>query len=390
MLIFDASFILSLMVFAHVTESKIYFLRDFEDDPIQIDETDRVLQNYEYPSKHKPASSGSHKPKRMKHSKQAVMHYGRHIYHLDSFEDLSKLRSMTSPEYISYDYFDINDLIRSRDPQQSIPWEYVKDIVYLTARPNDKKCKGQKCNNNLRKYNALLRKRRRKISQASVESYVKRKKIPFGTLTRFKIVDNTKSKSKATRGPSQPPRDESSEEKIHVKKKPIPIKKKKKIVSSESSSEEKDNSWGESNSESREKWNKSKKKIIESSSQSSEEAYTTKKPKKKYVSESNSDSWENLSKNVESNSNSIEKSLQKKKKKKKKQKRKTDGEDEIYLQGNKLITVSDSEEDNNEDQRRRLPQFLPKRYHWDPSDIHDLGYYWFNGPKGKYPEPKPL
>lgn len=34
--------------------------------------------------------------------------------------------------------------------------------------------------------------------------------------------------------------------------------------------------------------------------------------------------------------------------------------------------------------RRRLPYFLPKRYHWDEDDIKNLHDYWFNGPQGKY------
>ncbi|CAH0731131.1 unnamed protein product, partial [Brenthis ino] len=34
--------------------------------------------------------------------------------------------------------------------------------------------------------------------------------------------------------------------------------------------------------------------------------------------------------------------------------------------------------------RRRLPHFLPKRYHWDEEDIKKLHDYWFSGPQGKY------
>lgn len=34
--------------------------------------------------------------------------------------------------------------------------------------------------------------------------------------------------------------------------------------------------------------------------------------------------------------------------------------------------------------RRRLPHFLPKRYHWSLDDIKHLPYLWFNGPQGQY------
>ncbi|RVE46046.1 hypothetical protein evm_009326 [Chilo suppressalis] len=53
---------------------------------------------------------------------------------------------------------------------------------------------------------------------------------------------------------------------------------------------------------------------------------------------------------------------------------------EFYLQAGRLIDPSSGDEF-----RRRLPMFLPKRYHWQEEDIHNLGYYWFNGPQGRYP-----
>ncbi|CAH2065195.1 unnamed protein product, partial [Iphiclides podalirius] len=47
----------------------------------------------------------------------------------------------------------------------------------------------------------------------------------------------------------------------------------------------------------------------------------------------------------------------------------------IYAQGpTRHVTVD----------RRRLPHFLPKRYHWDEGDIRNLSYLWFNGPQGQY------
>ncbi|XP_028160991.1 serrate RNA effector molecule homolog [Ostrinia furnacalis] len=53
---------------------------------------------------------------------------------------------------------------------------------------------------------------------------------------------------------------------------------------------------------------------------------------------------------------------------------------EYYLQGTRLVSPS-----SEEDARRRIQHFLPKRFHWEPEDIQNLGYYWFNGPQGRYP-----
>ncbi|XP_072946657.1 uncharacterized protein [Epargyreus clarus] len=41
--------------------------------------------------------------------------------------------------------------------------------------------------------------------------------------------------------------------------------------------------------------------------------------------------------------------------------------------------------DADDDLRRRLPQFLPKRMHWNEDDHHNLRNYWIKGPRGKYP-----
>lgn len=37
--------------------------------------------------------------------------------------------------------------------------------------------------------------------------------------------------------------------------------------------------------------------------------------------------------------------------------------------------------------RKRLHNFLPKRYFWEDSDLTKLGYFWYNGPQGKFPGP---
>ncbi|XP_047543092.1 uncharacterized protein LOC125075395 [Vanessa atalanta] len=48
----------------------------------------------------------------------------------------------------------------------------------------------------------------------------------------------------------------------------------------------------------------------------------------------------------------------------------------LYMQGPSRLYQEDS--------RRRLPYFFPKRLHWDENDIKSLRNYWINGPQGKY------
>lgn len=94
-----------------------------------------------------------------------------------------------------------------------------------------------------------------------------------------------------------------------------------------------------------------------------------------------------------------------KKNKKNKASKKESSDSYMYMQGNKMYNQDDFRKnkwDNLKDEiesaneegskharhrfRRgiRLPHFLPKRYHWDEEEFQNLGYYWFNGPKGKY------
>ncbi|CAG5000124.1 unnamed protein product [Parnassius apollo] len=40
---------------------------------------------------------------------------------------------------------------------------------------------------------------------------------------------------------------------------------------------------------------------------------------------------------------------------------------------------------SSDDRRRRLPHFLPKRYHWSKDDMRHLPYLWYNGPQGLHP-----
>ncbi|KAJ2942458.1 hypothetical protein O0L34_g16063 [Tuta absoluta] len=64
---------------------------------------------------------------------------------------------------------------------------------------------------------------------------------------------------------------------------------------------------------------------------------------------------------------------------KKKSKPRIVGKPEHYTQSHSRLVTE------GEDFRRRLPHFMPKRYHWDEKDFQRLGYFWFNGPQGRIP-----
>lgn len=295
-------------------------------------------------------------------------------------------------------------MYRTSNSIRSIPWDYIEDIVVLTG-PIGKICKDKNCDDNLRKYNDMfkLKHDRNDRGKWDSEKNVNKIKIHGRQNTnrpdkRFKIVDNSKhSKSKVARKPMNKRDSRSSEE--YDKKKPTHNKKKidssesassSSTSSSEESKESKD--WSVSDSESEEKVIKKKKKKYVSSSEEDTKYTSPKKRKKQNNFDNDFDSFESKMKLLDSNS--IEESWQKKKKKKKnyssEEQRKTFKNEEMILQGNNLYDIHGLSDDADEDRRRRLPQFLPKRYHWDPSDINELGYYWFNGPKGRYPSPTPL
>lgn len=63
-----------------------------------------------------------------------------------------------------------------------------------------------------------------------------------------------------------------------------------------------------------------------------------------------------------------------------------DNEKYMYLQGNNYYDKGNFRRNGRNKFRRgyRLTHFLPKRYHWDEEQLHDLGYFWFNGSKGRY------
>ncbi|XP_053622654.1 uncharacterized protein LOC128682129 [Plodia interpunctella] len=131
--------------------------------------------------------------------------------------------------------------------------------------------------------------------------------------------------------------------------------------------------------------NKNNKKDIKNESDASEEKGKERKNVKKSNELDSDEDFSELSK---------EKKPAKVKPKKESVENNIEEKPEMYLQGNKLTVYprmhGDSvEADSNEDSRRseifrrmRLPYFLPKRYHWTPKDVPNLGYFFFNGPKG--------
>ncbi|KAL0808960.1 hypothetical protein ABMA28_012618 [Loxostege sticticalis] len=163
-------------------------------------------------------------------------------------------------------------------------------------------------------------------SETDSGSYEMQKSSNYRKPKRFKVIDNGKRQKSDS--------DDKSSEKASKKRKPSKTKKTKSY-------------WDSDNSDS-----------------SSGGEY--KKPSsKEYYSEGNG----GLS------SDEVEEPVKPKKYKSNKKK-------EYYLQGGRII--ADEDEDQDEDRRRRLPNFLPKRYHWAEDEIHNLGFFWFNGPQGRY------
>lgn len=292
----------------------------------------------------------------MRNNRKAILQFGRHIYHLDNFEPSIEKKLRSKLDSISYDYADINDWIRSKSSDRN---GLEKDLVILSENPIHV-CKGDDCEEDDRK---IFRK---------YDDHVdwKHGKNQLRFVKRFKIIDN-RNKAKKSKY-------DSSEE-YPKKKRSSKKKKKKQKYSSESV---------DSNSEEHSNRKESRKKKIYTSEDSRE---VKKKHKKKY------DDFSASEESFKDESTSIEETKKKKKKKKNYESledtnRKTIGAtDDYFMQGNKIFHSNGGKKKRHDfDERRRLPHFLPKRYHWDPEDIHDLGYYWFNGPRGAYPAPQNL
>lgn len=135
--------------------------------------------------------------------------------------------------------------------------------------------------------------------------------------------------------------------------------------SSEESSDSSDND-NMRNDRKRRKPNRFQVVFNDDASPESDEETEKKKPQKSFSSES--EEAPKKTKRESSNSDSDSESVEVTEKPVK-----TDGK-YSYLQGNKVYDSF----------RRRLEHFMPKRFHWNTDDIHHLGYYWFNGPRGKY------
>ncbi|KAJ8704872.1 hypothetical protein PYW08_012192 [Mythimna loreyi] len=349
-----------LVVYAHLIESRIIFLREVDDEPLILDHRE---SSEEIPITEKPIIY-DYTPKKIRSTKKTILQYGRQIFHLGNYEDLRELRSILNPKSISYDYF--GELIKSRGNAKKGMGNFVNEIFVISETP-ERLCFGRECEKDLRKYS---KKRRHKKNVDDIDWDQKMNEMHFGNMKRFQIVDNIHN---SVRNPKF-----GSEEFGKKKHKKESKKQKKDSDSDESKASGSD----EANSEmSKEKEEKKSKEIN----------ISDKKP-------STEDSFEN-SENLNLKSEEV---VPKKKSKKKNKhleptddtKRKTIPIEETYfMQGNKIFHSLGRSKKNKhlENSRRsRLEHFMPKRYHWDPSEINDLGYYWFNGPKGMYPEPKVL
>ncbi|KAH9641047.1 hypothetical protein HF086_006327 [Spodoptera exigua] len=334
------------------------------------------------------------------------------------------------------DYIDLNDLIKKRS-DKNVPKDYVKDLLILSEPPIHLKCdKHGKCDEDLRKFSKINKK-------ADLEW--KHKRMPLGTSKRFRIVDNKTKKRPKIEMPERNPVEDAKN-----KRRPPPIFNKKNYLketasgsdesqsisneshvdsqgyesdSEESSSKERKKSGsskknvskeasGDHSSASSESW-EVEREVYESKSKSEEEFKEDRKRKKSKLkrkkdgdssSETNSednsdvDEWSKEKKKRKKNSKKLKKKDTGKKLKKKEdseveeswEDNKNSGSDDIILQGNKIYRGFERRTKEDANKRRRLQHFMPKRYHWEASDFGDLGYYWYNGPKGMYPEPQTL
>nr|XP_049695955.1 uncharacterized protein LOC110378638 [Helicoverpa armigera] len=405
MILIDMKFFFIIVVFAYITEGKVIVLRDYDEEPFFVeheneDSDPKAYKVFSPDSKHR-----ANRPKaRPRH---AVLHYGRHIYHLDSFKDLTKLRSKLdkiNTDYISKGYIDlINELIKSNHEREK-GTQQGPELYILSKRPISFECNGKHCEDGYRKSS-------RQPTDDDLAWH--HKKMPLGYHKRFKIVDNDSNSKRQKKKKIY----KSSEESRETKKKKYlsdssssESKESKETNESEEQSDSNDSKESgeeksseesketsnesklkssESNEKSSESYEhkKKKKRNQDSSSRSSEERYTTKRPKK-YGSQSNSDErW----KKDDSSSKSYE-DFTKRNDDSAEDKRKTFDND-VIIQGNKIYHSKNDKKrhgKHEKDTRRRLQHFMPKRFHWKASEIHDLGYYWFNGPKGRYPAPQPL
>lgn len=354
MLLFDFSCLCIVLVFAHKSDSQFIVLQDYDDEAYGLNRG--VIE----PKREAISISPFYR------SKKAILEFGRHTLHLDDFEDLKVIRAKTTkPKEPLKDnpisYVDVNNWEPTISAIDSIV-DHPQDLLILSGTPlqfcNCEHCvKGRK---SIRTNDDNKDQRHKKDRTR----YFKK---------RFAIVDNRHQSLK------KPKRQfDSSEEYNYEKKKSNKEQKKKKQnVSSKSM---------DSNSEERsiESWESSKKKKYNSEESRSRE-YIKKPTKYRSIEDGSKES------------RSIEDIPKIKKKKKhvssdETESKAMDLKDYYFMQGNQIFSANDrkKKKSSRDISRKRLQQFLPKRYHWEPEEIHDLGYFWFNGPKGLYPAPKPL
>lgn len=315
-------------------------------------------------------------PKRTRTSKKVAVQYGRHnIYHLDNYKDTKEVRSKLEPDSISYDYIDIDKFIESSNSAKSSVCDYLKNLFILSDTPL------RLCYE--RQYEGDFRKSSKKyIKNDDNENDWKHKKmrLPQGNIKRFQIVDNKHNSVRNSKFGS-------GENKGKKKGK----KHKKHSSGSEDSKET------QASSEEENRGRKNRKKKPKNSNERKQENSDETDIKHEDSASASFEKWKNYKEDSKSDKDIPKKKTKKKKKKHTKEledtKRKTiQVEDTYFMQGNKIYhsTGKSKKKVDDLDKRRRLENFMPKRYHWDPSEIHNLGYYWFNGPKGLHPEPKPL
>ncbi|XP_050556586.1 uncharacterized protein LOC118281253 [Spodoptera frugiperda] len=424
----------------HLTDGEVLILRKRNHDkPLYI----KNLKSYLSKPNHHVSSSSS-RPIRTRGNRKAVLHYGRHTYHLDDARSLSKRNSNHKSVQ---SHINLKDIVPTK-AYKNDHGDYVKDLLILSEPPIHFKCdKHGKCDQDYRKFSKITKK-------ADLEW--KHKRMPVGHSKRFRIVDNNRSKKK----PKVEKTERNFEEDKIDKKRPPPIFNKKKFAAqTTSASDESNSSSVEAQSESQAKESGSEESASKEKSRSgseeesgSEEASGSQENsgsgersgsgEAEENSSSTDESWEVEEELYESKSKSIEESKESqrqsskhakngsassqsnsedsaaeevskevnKKKKKSNKPRKMNrnnamqsreaGDDlnrkrftnnDVLLQGNKLYSRTDKlDSKHSASKRRRLEQFMPKRYHWDASEIHDLGYFWYNGPRGIYPAPKAL
>lgn len=363
MSLIDLSCLCILLVFAHLSESRVVILRDYDDGPSDFYPDGRSANDGTEDGQEAIEINTRYQTKNMRSSKKAILLYGTHMVHLDNFEDLKELRPKI---------FELKKPLT--DGPLSYDWRAIDsakddDLIILPGTPLHF-CNGEDCLED-----------RKMFRKYDDHKDWKRKQKQVKYIKRFQIIENRHTLAKDKCGNYDA--DNKKKNKRMSKKCDVENKKKKKKKQNDSSK------FKDSEKQSIESWETEGKKKY-----SSEKGRKiTKRPRKKYES---TEDWTRESNSFENRPKKI-----KKKNKKKNygsdetssERETTSEEEDYFMQGNNIFHSKDRKKKkthNDENMRRRLEHFLPKRYHWNPEEIHDLGHFWFNGPKGLYPGPMPL